>query len=119
MDAETSAHLHRQLVKLGDMMGDGLHHEPGGKLIEKEYRQVANALGYIQPKPRSNNSKAINEAMSKVLEVTSCPGCGGKLKQTRSGAKRAQCVDCQGKFQFGKVKKYGGNFNGKNESGTT
>lgn len=23
--------LYRQLINLGDMMGDGLHHEPGGK----------------------------------------------------------------------------------------
>lgn len=34
--------LHRQLIKLGDMMGDGLHYEDPS--IAKEYRQVAKAL---------------------------------------------------------------------------
>ncbi|EKH9212893.1 hypothetical protein PAQ92_004683 [Vibrio parahaemolyticus] len=100
MDKDTKDHLHRQLIKLGDMMGDGLHHEPDGKWIEKEYRRVAKALGYIKPKPRANNSKAINEAMEKILATTSCPKCNGQLKQTRSGSKRAQCVECQAKFQL-------------------
>ncbi len=30
-EASDKADLHRQLVRLGDMMGDGLHHEPDGK----------------------------------------------------------------------------------------
>lgn len=41
MGEATKAHLHRQLVKLGDMMGDGLHLEPDGKWISKEYKQGA------------------------------------------------------------------------------
>ena len=38
------AYLYRQLVKLGDMMGDGLHHEPDGKWIEKEYNKICKVL---------------------------------------------------------------------------
>jgi len=34
--------LQRQLIKLGDMMGDGLHHE--SPWIAKEYRKVAKRL---------------------------------------------------------------------------
>lgn len=47
--------LLNQLVKLGDMMGDGLHHEPDGKWIEKEYRKIAKQLGIIKQKPKSND----------------------------------------------------------------
>lgn len=101
MDADTRDHLHKQLIKLGDMLGDG----DCDPWVSKEYRRVATALGYIQRKPRANNSKAINEAMAKVLAETRCPKCNGQLKQTRSGSKRAQCVDCQAKFQLGKAKK--------------
>lgn len=37
-------HLHRQLIKLGDMMGDGLHYESDGKWIEKEYTKICKIL---------------------------------------------------------------------------
>lgn len=90
--------LHSQLVKLGDMMGDGLHHEPDGKWITKEYRRVARALGYGPA--RTNNTAAINQAVTARLATLGCPKCGGQLKQTRSGAKRAACVACGAKFQF-------------------
>lgn len=33
-------HLYEQLVKLGDLMGDGLHLEPDGKWIEDEYKRI-------------------------------------------------------------------------------
>jgi len=38
MGSDNNEHLLAQLVKLGDMMGDGLHNEPDGKWIEREYR---------------------------------------------------------------------------------
>lgn len=98
MDAETKQHLHNQLIKLGDMMGDGLHHEPDGKWISKEYRKVARALGY-GPK-KANNSEAINERMKQRVQDVKCGKCGGELKQTRSGSKRAACVECGAKWQL-------------------
>ncbi|MER2492360.1 hypothetical protein [Catenovulum sediminis] len=99
MDKSTRDYLHRQLVKLGDMMGDGLHHEPDGKWIAKEYNRVAKALGYIKPKPRRNDSKAINKMMSTRVKNIKCK-CGGTLKQTRSGSMRAVCTSCKSKFQL-------------------
>lgn len=90
--------LHAQLVRLGDMMGDGMHLEPGGKWIEREYRKVCKALGYIKPTPR--NTKAINERMVQRVAEVQCGKCGGELKQTRSGSKRAQCIKCQAKYQL-------------------
>ena len=92
--------LHRQLIRLGDMMGDGLHHEPDGKWIEREYAQTAKALGYGPP--RKNNSVAINERMKTRVTEVKCQksGCGGELKQTRSGSKRGICSKCSAKYQL-------------------
>lgn len=91
-------YLHSQLCKLGEMMGDGLHEEPGGAWIAKEYRQVAKALGYGPA--RANNSEAINQAVTEKLKSSSCPKCNGQFKQTRSGSLRVVCVECGAKYQF-------------------
>ena len=101
MDKE---YLHSQLVKLGDMMGDGLHHEPDGKWIEKEYRKVARALGLTRaPKRKRADPTLVNSAMESRLEDFRC-NCGGRAKQTRSGSMRAKCVDCGAKYQILKRK---------------
>ncbi|MET3998880.1 hypothetical protein [Marinobacterium sp. MBR-109] len=93
-------YLHRQLIKLGDMMGDGLHHEPDGKWIEKEYRRTAQALGLIKKLDRSQRIAAINERMAQRVEEVKCSKCQGELKQTRSGAKRAKCTGCGNLWQL-------------------
>ena len=103
MDKEAKDHLHRQLCRLGEMMGDGLHHEPDGKWIPKEYRKVMKALG-ILPK-RRNNSEAINKAMVDRLEYAKCPGCQGSFVQTRSGSRRGKCVGCGARYQLLKTRK--------------
>lgn len=98
MDNATESRLHQQLVKLGDMMGDGLHNEPGGKWITREYNKVLKALGLA--KPRRNNSVMINQLMIQRVKDAPCKLCGGALKQNRSGSKRAKCIQCQAKFQL-------------------
>jgi ribosomal protein L37AE/L43A len=90
--------LHNQLIKLGDMMGDGLHYEPGGEWINKEYKKVARALGY-GPK-RKNDSSEINARMAERVSETPCKQCGGTLRQTRSGSMRAKCQGCGTRFQL-------------------
>ncbi|MCG7545347.1 hypothetical protein MHM93_14295 [Pseudoalteromonas sp. MM17-2] len=97
--SENKERLHRQLVRLGDMMGDGLHHEPDGKWIAKEYRRVAKALGYPVEPQRKSNVEGINKMMANYLNGKSCTECNGQLKQTRSGAKRMVCLSCGAKFQ--------------------
>ena len=42
--SKDNEHLWRQFCRLGEMMGDGLHYEPDGKWIAKEYRQLAKIL---------------------------------------------------------------------------
>lgn len=86
-----------QLVKLGDMMGDGLHLESGGRWISKEYAKVTRALGYAPP--RACNTEAINKAMAEALEKSSCQ-CGSTLKQSRSGSFRAACTACGKRYHF-------------------
>ena len=91
--------LHNQLVKLGDMMGDGLHHEPEGKWISKEYNKIFNLLYPEQKKEaRKNKSDRINEQMKNLLETKSC-SCGGKLKQSRSGSIIVYCEVCNNRFK--------------------
>lgn len=105
LSPETKAHLHSQLVRLGDMMGDGLHEEPGGKWISRDYNRILKALGHLPSKPRRNNVAGIDAAMAKSLQSAKCSQCGGGLKQSRSGSLRATCLSCGAKFQFRRTSK--------------
>lgn len=100
LSKETRDQLHKDLIKLGDMMGDGLHYEPDGKWISKEYRRVAKALGYIKPTKKQNNTVKINEAMIKRLKEVKCPNCKQDLKQTRSGSMKAECTRCGSRYKL-------------------
>lgn len=108
-------HLYSQLVKLGDMIGDGLHHEPGGKWITKEYINVARALGLTgrgrsaDPAAKSAKIEKINSEMALRISGVKCQKCQGELKQTRSGSMRGKCLGCGSVFQLLKlVKRKGG-----------
>lgn len=92
-----------RLVKLGDMMGDGLHLEPGGAWIEKEYRRAMRQAGILPPKQRSDPSE-INEFMNRRVAMEKCT-CGGSLTQTRSGSFRAKCGECGKVWQLGGKKR--------------
>ncbi|ELO1825435.1 hypothetical protein QXB71_000619 [Vibrio cholerae] len=101
LSPESKHRLYKDLIKLGDMMGDGLHHEPDGKWIIREYRKTLKALGYDVPtKPRVNHSPQINERMEQRVKEVKCGKCCGELKQSRSGSKRAVCKSCGGKWQL-------------------
>nr|WP_067285801.1 hypothetical protein [Marinobacterium profundum] len=89
---------HQRLVKLGDMMGDGLHLEPDGKWIAREYKATLRELGIAIP--RKNNTPQINERMTVRVKQVVCTQCGGALVQTRSGSKRARCASCPAKFKL-------------------
>lgn len=92
--------LEDRLVHLGDMMSDGLHREPGGKWIEKEYKKTLKALGILAPVKRKNNSEKINEFMAKRLKEVKCT-CGSELIQSRSGSFIGKCLKCGKKFILG------------------
>ena len=63
-------HLWRQFEKLGEMMGDGLHHEADGKWISVEYKKLAKILcpeGFAEI--RKQKSEALNKAIQKKIEI--------------------------------------------------
>lgn len=102
MSVTDNDHLHRQLIKLGDMIGDGLADEPGGAWINREYKQTLRALGLVAP--RRNRGPQIDERMRQRVAEVACAACGGALKQTRAGSARAKCSACGALFQLLKLK---------------
>lgn len=103
LSEEARKSLGNDLIKLGDMLGDGLGDEPDGAWIAKEYRRVAKALGYGPP--RVNNNIAINTRMLERVKEVPCQACGGALKQTRSGSTKAQCASCKSRFRLLTIKR--------------
>jgi hypothetical protein len=96
--------LHEQLVRLGDMMGDGLHYEADGKWIEKEYQQVLYALyPDIKKRKTKNRIENINKRAKAMIMKERC-SCGGFLKQTRSGSLTLECMVCDNRYKI-KTKK--------------
>jgi hypothetical protein len=90
--------LHRQLIRLGDMMGDGQHLEPGGKWIEREYAQILKALGVKRP-ARPRDAAKIDARMVDRIKEVPC-ACGGALKQARKGSMVGVCQSCGAKYQL-------------------
>lgn len=90
-----------QFIKLGDMMGDGLHHEADGKWIAKEYNRLAKIL-IPEIKERDEKIRKIraekrNQQIAKLVEIHKC-SCGGSLKQKRLGTKVVYCELCNKRY---------------------
>lgn len=96
---EMTDRLYNRLIKLGDLLSDHVDDPAFCKEVGREYRAVAKALGLIKSTPRRNHAPMINASVAKYLETARCD-CGGQLVQTRSGAKRAECVSCRKKYQL-------------------
>lgn len=88
--------LWNQLIKLGDMMGDGLHHEE--PWIAKEYKRISRKLmpEHFQD-IRKKKTDNVDEQMIKLLETFRCK-CGGVCRQSRKGSKVAYCNDCNMRY---------------------
>jgi len=91
-----------QFCRLGEMMGDGLHHEPDGRWIAREYKRLAKILIPDIREAETLNRKVknarVDEQMAEFLEDKSC-SCGGKLKQSRSGSKVLYCQTCSLRYK--------------------
>ena len=100
-----------RFIRLGDMMGDGLHNEPDGRWISREYKKISKILipelKETEKKRRLRKATAVNEAMSKKLEVDCCNKCKSKLKQVRSGSFVVKCIndECGTKYKYSAKKK--------------
>ena len=108
MKSEKDEFLWRQFIKLGDMMGDGLHHEE--PWIAKEYKKLAKVLCPPSPEEvkiakelRQQKNARIDSQMANLLKERYC-SCGGEIKQVRSGSKVAQCDRCKAIFKAKKRK---------------
>lgn len=102
--------LSEQLIRLGDMMGDGLHHEPGGGWINSEYKKISRLLypeiAAAEKSQRKIKNAETDQYMADFLKDKPCPNCAsGKLSQTRSGAKTCKCGACNKKFTLKTRKK--------------
>ncbi|EJY4260351.1 hypothetical protein M2J86_24805 (plasmid) [Citrobacter freundii] len=106
LNEETKKYLQKQLIKLGDMIGDGLADEPGGKWIRKEYNQTLKALGMAPPRKKRRSKSPqlldeINRLMAIRITEVACPQCKKySLKQSRSGSMSARCETCNTGFKL-------------------
>ena len=94
--------LHQQLIRLGDMMGDGLHLEKDGRWIAREYKRISRVL-FPEMFPKKNTTER-DKAIAEWCKDNPCKDCGGKFKQTRKGSMRVVCTECGVKRQL-KVRK--------------
>lgn len=88
--------------KLGEMIGDGLHNEPDGKWISKEYARLSKIL-IPELKEEAKARRVLKNAhidaqMTKLIGLKKCV-CGGILKQSRSGSKIAYCTQCDQRYK--------------------
>ena len=99
---ESNAFLWEQFAKLGEMMGDGLHHEE--PWIAKEYGNLMRVLVpetiQIQKKRKQKNNQLIDAQIVELISHNKCIACGGgALKQARSGSKILYCTVCKARYK--------------------
>lgn len=106
--------LWNRFIKLGNMMGDGLHYEPDGKWISKEYGKLLKILcppteeeKAIKSEIRRKKNENIDIQITERLKTDKCSKCKSDLKQTRKGSKVVQCIneECKARFQYKAKKK--------------
>lgn len=111
---EDNKFLWNQFIKLGDMMGDGLHHESDGKWIVKEYNKLFKILCPPTEEEKAHKSEIrrkknenIDTQITEKLKTDKCFKCFSELKQVRKGSKVVKCVneECKAKFQYKSNKK--------------
>lgn len=102
MEQRENQDLWDRFVRLGDMMGDGLHHEPDGKWIEKDYKRISRILipeiKEAEKVKRKNKAIRINQQMDALMQNIKC-SCGGQLQQKRSGTIVVYCSVCNKRFK--------------------
>ena len=103
MEKQHDPQLWERFCRLGEMIGDGLHHEE--PWISKEYRKLSKIL--IKPNPevkaamkqaKQIRNKSIDAQMAALTQNKPC-SCGGQLKQARSGSKIAYCQACNQRYK--------------------
>jgi hypothetical protein len=102
MEQKDNQDLWNRFIRLGDMMGDGLHYESDGKWIEREYNKLARILipeiKESDKQRRKDKAIRINKQMDVLLQNKKC-SCGGQLQQKRSGTIIVYCVLCNARYK--------------------
>jgi hypothetical protein len=91
-------YLHRQLIKLGDMMGDGLHHEE--PWIAKEYTKIAKIL-YPEMYPRKQRKPT--QSAIRTLRQCDCGNKGWTFERHPPDGVRFSCKQCSRKSEICKT----------------
>lgn len=101
-----------QFCRLGEMIGDGLHHEE--PWISKEYKRLSKILlpeteeeKKYKREIKQLRNQNINNQINEKLKIDACIFCGSSLKQIRSGSKTVVCTNsnCGKKFKYKSKKK--------------
>ena len=79
-----------QLVKLGDMMGDGLHHEDPE--ISKEYSRIVKLLF---PKPYIGKKRKPSQKFIRTLKDCNCGHKGWVFVIYANGTVGLKCKNCK------------------------
>lgn len=88
MDIEKQR-LHRDLIKLGDMMADGLHYEDPS--ISREYRNVAKQLF---PEMYPSKKRKPSQQFIRTLKECDCNSKGWKFVRFKNGNVGLKCKSC-------------------------
>lgn len=94
-----------QFCKLGEMIGDGLHNEPDGKWISKEYRRLMLLLNpdikQLLANQRKEKNERIDNQILKIIATIKCKkeDCNGQLYQSKSGSKIMTCSKCLARYK--------------------
>lgn len=106
---DPNKHLWDQFIKLGEMIGDGAHEEPGGKWMSREYKKLSKILVPEIKEAETNfrqiKNKAIDEKIKLLLEKMKSTCCNSDFKQARSGSLIVYCFLCNKRYKATTSKK--------------
>jgi hypothetical protein len=80
---------YQQLIKLGDMMGDGMHHQD--PWIAKEYRKTLKSL---HPEMFPKKQRKPTQSIIKTLHVCTCGAIGWTFKRFSPFGVQLYCKGC-------------------------
>ena len=103
-DKEENKHLWDQFIRLGERIGDG-DLGTDEKWISREYKKLSKILvpeiKEAEEHKRKLRTENINAQMQNLISIKKCKkeGCGGSLKQSRSGSKICYCNSCNTRYK--------------------
>ena len=89
MDNTEKSRLHKDLIKLGDMIGDGLHYEDPS--ISREYRKVAKQL---YPEMYPSKKRKPSQQFIRTLKECDCGAKGWSFTRYQNGNVGLKCKQC-------------------------